>query len=59
MEKRVYQKSILEIGNGLLLELADHELVKVLENISDPNTDYKKVSEKGMRFIFPNTKAAQ
>ncbi len=35
-------KSILEIANGAVLERADYEMSKILDNIYDPNTDPKK-----------------
>ncbi len=34
--------NLMNIGNGALVELFDHELNKVLSNIKDPNTDATK-----------------
>lgn len=36
------QKSILEMARGALMERADYELQKVIENIMDPNTPATK-----------------
>lgn len=43
MKKR--KKSILEMGNGSIMEKVDREYAKVLKNIQDPNTDAVKVRE--------------
>lgn len=36
------QKSILEMANGAILERADYEMAKVIENIQDVNTNPTK-----------------
>ena len=36
------QKSILEMANGAILERADYEMTKVIENIQDVNTSPTK-----------------
>lgn len=33
------EKSVLEMARGAILERVDHEMVKVLQNIMDSNTD--------------------
>lgn len=33
------EKSVLEMAMGVILERVDHEMVKVLQNIMDSNTD--------------------
>lgn len=57
---KTVKKSILELGNGIILELADHELKKILANIADPNTDYKKVRKLNIELKFvPNEDRSQ
>ena len=36
------QKSILEMANGVILERADYEMAKIIENIQDVNTSPTK-----------------
>ena len=45
MNTKKKKKSILEMGNGSILEKVDREYGKVLKNIQDPNTDPVKVRE--------------
>ena len=35
-------KSILEMAKGAILERVDYEVPRIIENILDPNTDFKK-----------------
>lgn len=45
MNTKKKKKSILEMGNGSIMEKVDREYAKVLKNIQDPNTDSIKVRE--------------
>jgi len=47
--------SLKNLGFGAAEELFNDSLVKVLENISDPNTDYKKVRKINLEVLIkPN-----
>jgi hypothetical protein len=60
MAKRTFKKNILDIGNGMVSELANDELKKVLANIVDPNTDYKKMRKITLELKFkPNEDRSQ
>lgn len=42
MNQGINKKSILETARGAILERADYEMAKILDNIIDPNTDPTK-----------------
>jgi hypothetical protein len=44
--------NILNIAKGALVEQADVEIQRILENISDPNTDIKKVRKLTITMSF-------
>jgi hypothetical protein len=49
--------NIANIARGALVEQADEEIQKVLDNIKDPNTDPKKVRKVSITITFkPNEK---
>jgi len=53
-------KSILDINNGMVIELADYEMKKILGNIADPNTDAKKKRKITIELGFtPNEDRSQ
>ena len=52
MGKKVFEENILNIGNGMILELVDVELKKTLTNLVDPNTDYKKMRKITLELKF-------
>lgn len=52
MTKQAAEVNISTIGNGVVAELFDHELSKVLANIKDPNTDPKKLRSITLKVTF-------
>ena len=59
-KNKTVKKSILEMGHGLILELADHEMKKILSNIADPNTDPKKMRKLTIELkMVPNEDRSQ
>lgn len=59
-KKEHISKSILEIGGGMLMEEADHELAKILKNIVDPNTAPTKARTLTIKLKFtPNEERSQ
>lgn len=46
--------NILEVARGAIMEQIDIELRKVVENLQDPNTNYKPNRELNIKVIFKN-----
>lgn len=46
--------NILEVAKGALAEQIDIELRKIMENLQDPNTDYKPVRELTIKVKLKN-----
>lgn len=44
--------TLSNIGNGAAAELFNHELTRVLENISDPNTDADQTRKITLEFVI-------
>lgn len=44
--------SLTDIGGGAVKELVNMEVKKVIENLADINTDYKKAREIDVKFKF-------
>lgn len=44
--------NIAELAQGALVELAEDEIRKIIENISDPNTDAKKARKLTITLTF-------
>jgi hypothetical protein len=54
------QKSILEMANGAILERADYEMTKIIENIQDVNTSATKERSLTITVKFkPDTERQQ
>lgn len=54
------QKSILEMANGAILERADYEMAKIIENIQDVNTSAVKKRTLTLTVEFkPDTERQQ
>lgn len=55
MKGKVTTVSLDTLGNGGAVELFDRELVRVLDNIRDPNTDYKTIRSVSVELLVkPN-----
>ena len=54
------KKSILEMGHGIIMEMADAAMKDILKNIADPNTEPKKMRKITLTLKFvPNEDRSQ
>ncbi len=60
MSQEVNRKSILETAHGAILERADYEMAKIIDNITDANTEpaKKRVLTITLDFIPNETRTA-
>jgi hypothetical protein len=47
--------NVLEVARGAIMEQIEIEMKKIIENLNDPNTDWKAVRELGIKLSFKNT----
>lgn len=51
---QVKKINILEVSRGALMEQIDFEIKKVLDNLQDPNTDWKAARSLEIKLTFQN-----
>lgn len=56
---KTIETSVLEMAKGAILEQIDAESAKIMANILDPNTDYKKARKMTITLTFKSDEARE